>query len=351
MACSSRAKVRVRSFPLSAPKRPGRGGRRERRSGAKFGCRADRWHGCSAYRDISGIVLDTELPFFRAARPVASDAFGQGRTMRLIAEDLGGERGGQPVFSGVAFALGKGDALVVTGANGSGKSTLLRVVAGLLPQAAGSVRLEGGGEAFPTADSAAHYLGHLNAMKPTLTVTENLRLLGRFLRRGPNYRRGGAGDGRARRDRPSALRLPLHRPAKTRGDREAAGQPATAVAARRADGRARCGVGAAVFHASGEAPSGRRDDRRRHPYAARDRRGEGTEDGGDRPMRTHLKHPHSGLLRKPPLPLPGGEEKCELSDLGALPLSRRSGERCRAKRGGVGDRPLTNSLGGNGAEC
>ena len=94
--------------------------------------------------------------------------------MRLIAEDLGGERGGQPVFSGVAFALGKGDALVVTGANGSGKSTLLRVVAGLLPQAAGSVRLEGGGEAFPTADSAAHYLGHLNAMKPTLTVTENL---------------------------------------------------------------------------------------------------------------------------------------------------------------------------------
>ena len=36
------------------------------------------------------------------------------------------------------------------------------------------MRLEGGGEAFPTVASAAHYLGHLNAMKPTLTVTENL---------------------------------------------------------------------------------------------------------------------------------------------------------------------------------
>ena len=94
--------------------------------------------------------------------------------MRLIAEDLSGERGGQMVFAGVGFALAAGEALTVTGANGSGKSTLLRIVAGLLPHAGGSIRLEGGGEAFPTVASAAHYLGHLNAMKPTLTLTENL---------------------------------------------------------------------------------------------------------------------------------------------------------------------------------
>ena len=94
--------------------------------------------------------------------------------MRLIAENLSGERGGHTVFSGVDFSLGEGDALLVTGPNGSGKSTLLRVVAGLLPAAYGSVRLEGGGESFPTVASAAHYLGHLNAMKPTLTVAENL---------------------------------------------------------------------------------------------------------------------------------------------------------------------------------
>jgi heme exporter protein A len=94
--------------------------------------------------------------------------------MRLIAENLSGERGGHTVFSGVEFSLGAGDALLVTGPNGSGKSTLLRVVAGLLPAAGGSVRLEGGGESFPTVASAAHYLGHLNAMKPTLTVAENL---------------------------------------------------------------------------------------------------------------------------------------------------------------------------------
>ena len=94
--------------------------------------------------------------------------------MRLIAENLSGERGGQPVFSDIGFSLGEGDALVVTGPNGAGKSSLLRVVAGLLPAAGGSVRLEGGGEAFPTIASAAHYLGHLNAMKPALTLQENL---------------------------------------------------------------------------------------------------------------------------------------------------------------------------------
>ncbi len=95
--------------------------------------------------------------------------------MRLIAENLGGERGGETVFSGIGFALGKGQALVVTGPNGSGKSTLLRVIAGLLPKAEGDVRIEGGGEPFPTIAAAVHYLGHLNAMKTALSATENLR--------------------------------------------------------------------------------------------------------------------------------------------------------------------------------
>ncbi|MER8830826.1 heme ABC exporter ATP-binding protein CcmA [Mesorhizobium sp. M0938] len=94
--------------------------------------------------------------------------------MRLIAENLGGERGGETVFSGIDFALEKGQALIVTGPNGAGKSTLLRVVAGLLPVAAGRVHIEGG-EDFPSVASACHYLGHQNAMKTALTVLENLR--------------------------------------------------------------------------------------------------------------------------------------------------------------------------------
>lgn len=101
--------------------------------------------------------------------------------MRLIAEGLAGERGGEPVFSGVDLALQDGGACVVTGPNGSGKSTLLRVLAGLLPTAGGKARLEGGGEAFPTIAAACHYLGHQNAMKPALTVTENLGFWRDFL--------------------------------------------------------------------------------------------------------------------------------------------------------------------------
>ncbi|MCX7303031.1 MAG: heme ABC exporter ATP-binding protein CcmA [Hyphomicrobiales bacterium] len=94
--------------------------------------------------------------------------------MRLIADDLSCERGGQRVFSGVGFSLAEGAAMLVTGPNGAGKSTLLRATAGLLQPASGRVALEGGGEAFPTVAAAAHYLGHHNAMKPTLSVFENL---------------------------------------------------------------------------------------------------------------------------------------------------------------------------------
>jgi heme exporter protein A len=101
--------------------------------------------------------------------------------MRLVAEELGGERGGEPVFSGIGFQLEPGEALTVTGPNGSGKSTLLRVVAGLLPAARGRVRFEGGGDDFPTVASACHYLGHNNAMKTALTVAENLAFWRDFL--------------------------------------------------------------------------------------------------------------------------------------------------------------------------
>lgn len=100
--------------------------------------------------------------------------------MRLFADNLSGERGGETVFSGVSFTLGDGDALVVSGPNGSGKSTLLRIVAGLLPAAAGQLALEAG-EAFPSVGTACHYLGHQNAMKTALTVAENLLFWRDFL--------------------------------------------------------------------------------------------------------------------------------------------------------------------------
>ncbi|BCH22212.1 cytochrome c biogenesis ATP-binding export protein CcmA [Mesorhizobium sp. L-8-10] len=94
--------------------------------------------------------------------------------MRLKADGLAGERGGERIFSGVGFILDAGTSLTVTGPNGAGKSTLLRVLAGLLPAAAGNISFEGGGQ-WPALAGALHYLGHQNAMKAALTVSENLR--------------------------------------------------------------------------------------------------------------------------------------------------------------------------------
>lgn len=52
-------------------------------------------------------------------------------------------RGGRMLFEGLSFALGPGDAALVTGPNGAGKSSLVRVAAGLLAPVAGRVTREG----------------------------------------------------------------------------------------------------------------------------------------------------------------------------------------------------------------
>jgi heme exporter protein A len=100
--------------------------------------------------------------------------------MRLTATDLACIRGGRQVFSGISFAIQAGEALVITGPNGAGKSTLLRLLAGLLRPLAGALAFEGGDPEL-TLPEQAHYLGHQDALKPALSVTENLDFWVRFL--------------------------------------------------------------------------------------------------------------------------------------------------------------------------
>ena len=100
--------------------------------------------------------------------------------MRLSAVELACHRGGRSVFSGVSFAVASGEALTISGRNGAGKSSLLRLVAGLLRIAAGRFSLEDGDPELSIAEQA-HYLGHQDALKGSLSVAENLRFWTGFL--------------------------------------------------------------------------------------------------------------------------------------------------------------------------
>jgi heme exporter protein A len=100
--------------------------------------------------------------------------------MRLVGRGVGCVRGGRDVFRGLDFEACSGEALAVTGPNGSGKTSLLRMIAGLLTMAGGSIGLEGG-ERELSLPEQAHYLGHRDALKPALSVLENLSFWRDFL--------------------------------------------------------------------------------------------------------------------------------------------------------------------------
>ena len=87
-------------------------------------------------------------------------------------------RGERLVLDGINLACAPGCALLLRGPNGAGKSTLLRVLAGLRAADAGSLLWD---QADIAGDRLAHaarvaYLGHQDALKPGLTLAENLRL-------------------------------------------------------------------------------------------------------------------------------------------------------------------------------
>jgi heme exporter protein A len=100
--------------------------------------------------------------------------------MRLSASDLACRRGGRDVFAGVGFSVASGEGLTISGRNGAGKSSLLRMVVGLLRVAHGRIALEGGDPEL-TVGEQAHYLGHQDALKPSLSVGENLQFWSSFL--------------------------------------------------------------------------------------------------------------------------------------------------------------------------
>lgn len=94
-------------------------------------------------------------------------------SMLLAVDALTVERGGRVVLSDLSFSLAAGDVLLVTGRNGAGKSTLLRTLAGLLPMQSGRIVFADASDELRGVETI-HYLGYEDALKPSLTVSENL---------------------------------------------------------------------------------------------------------------------------------------------------------------------------------
>lgn len=99
----------------------------------------------------------------------------------LAAIALGCRRGNRILFRGVSFQVRSGEAIWLRGRNGRGKTSLLRTAAGLTVPETGQVLWGGksvhGNESF---SRALVYIGHANALKEDLTVTESLTFLARL---------------------------------------------------------------------------------------------------------------------------------------------------------------------------
>src|SRR3569623_1409176 len=132
-----------------------------------------------AYKVFSRPALQRLAPFQTVAKiihvwpPQPAPWRAGAPDMQLSADNLTCVRGGRTVFAGLSFAVSGGEALLITGRNGAGKSSLLRMIAGLVRVAEGRLALSGG-EAEASIAEQAHYLGHQEALKSSLSVGENL---------------------------------------------------------------------------------------------------------------------------------------------------------------------------------
>ena len=87
------------------------------------------------------------------------------------------------LFRDLSFSVQAGGLLLIEGPNGAGKTSLLRLIAGFLPAAAGTVRLRTDARGVEDAEERgrqAGWLGHLDAVKPQMSVREQLGFFARL---------------------------------------------------------------------------------------------------------------------------------------------------------------------------
>jgi NitT/TauT family transport system ATP-binding protein len=83
-------------------------------------------------------------------------------------------RVGEPILDGLSVEFAPGEIVALVGASGCGKSTLLRVIAKLLPLAAGEIEFDSGSLSRRNRDLA--YVFQDATLLPWRTVYENVRL-------------------------------------------------------------------------------------------------------------------------------------------------------------------------------
>lgn len=103
------------------------------------------------------------------------------KSLPITLHQLACERDQRELFDGVSLRLEPGEVLQVAGPNGSGKTSLLRILAGLLPPAAGDIGY--GEQSIFKPAGREHwrrdrlFIGHAPAVKGALSAEENLAWL------------------------------------------------------------------------------------------------------------------------------------------------------------------------------
>ena len=94
----------------------------------------------------------------------------------LISKDVTCQYNHRVIFEGVNINLGEGALVILHGPNGSGKTSFLKILAGINTPWSGDVLWNDQpiSEAIQDDELRVNYLGHNYAVKPELTVLENI---------------------------------------------------------------------------------------------------------------------------------------------------------------------------------
>ena len=97
---------------------------------------------------------------------------------QLIVRDIELFRSEREILSNVSFSAKAGTALLLRGDNGVGKTSLLMAIAGYLHIEAGTINWQLDGKTKEGEENSLndnlHFIGHQKAIKPTLTLIDNL---------------------------------------------------------------------------------------------------------------------------------------------------------------------------------